>query len=127
MKKPSLFFALLLLFSCDPEEPISSIVLPTNLNTSIVVDEGFVELQATADGAQAATPSHSKSVNGMNVQCPSRVVRRQKFITPVCRERDGRDHTTRVRDTHVRDVCTTSPRSSTCGALYRISEIIWRR
>ena len=51
MKKPSLFFALLLLFSCDPEEPISSIVLPTNLNTSIVVDEGFVELQATADGA----------------------------------------------------------------------------
>ena len=51
MKNPSLFFALLLLFSCDPEEPISSIVLPTNLNTSIVVDEGFVELQATADGA----------------------------------------------------------------------------
>ena len=51
MKKPFLFFALLLLFSCDPEEPISSIVLPTNLNTSIVVDEGFVELQATADGA----------------------------------------------------------------------------
>ena len=83
--------------------------------------------QATADGAQAATPSHSKSVNGMNVQCPSRVVRRQKFTTPVCRERDGRDHTTRVRDTHVGNVCTTSPRSSTCGTLYRISEIIWRR
>ena len=51
MKNISLFFTLLLLFSCNPEDPVSPIVLPTNLNTSIVVDEGFVELQATANGA----------------------------------------------------------------------------
>ena len=39
-----------MLFSCKPEDPVSPIVLPTNLNTSIVVDEGFVEVQAAASG-----------------------------------------------------------------------------
>ena len=51
MKKTFLLLSLFLLFSCDPKEPSPSIILPTNLNTSIIVDEGFVEFQATADGA----------------------------------------------------------------------------
>jgi len=51
MKKNILLLSLILLFSCDPKEPTPTVVLPTNLSTSVVVDEGFVELQATADGA----------------------------------------------------------------------------
>lgn len=51
MKLSPLFFTVILLFSCDPKEPISSILLPTNLSTNIVIDEGLVEVQATADEA----------------------------------------------------------------------------
>ena len=48
-----LCFILILLtcISCDPEKPDSSVVLPTSLNTSFNIDEGFVEAQATAQGA----------------------------------------------------------------------------
>ena len=48
-----LCFILILLTctSCDPEKPDSSVVLPTSLNTSFNIDEGFVEAQATAQGA----------------------------------------------------------------------------
>ena len=51
MKKEFLFISFFLLFSCDPKEPAPSIVLPTNLNTNIIINEGFVNLQASADGA----------------------------------------------------------------------------
>lgn len=42
---------LLTCISCDPEKPDSSVILPTSLNTSFNIDEGFVEVQATAQGA----------------------------------------------------------------------------
>ena len=51
MKFFLLLLCLALLLSCDPKPPSSSIILPTNLNTNITIDEGLVELQATAEGA----------------------------------------------------------------------------
>ena len=51
MKFFLLLLCLALLLSCDPKTPTSSIILPTNLNTNITIDEGLVEIQATAEGA----------------------------------------------------------------------------
>lgn len=45
----------LLLFSCKKETPPTEVVLPTNLNTSIVVDEGQIDITATADKANFFT------------------------------------------------------------------------
>lgn len=51
------FFALasLLLFSCDKEPDDPPVVLPTNLSTNISVDEGLVDVVASADNANFYT------------------------------------------------------------------------
>jgi hypothetical protein len=51
MKLLLFLFTVTLLFSCDPKETVSSVVLPTNLSTNIAINEGLVEVQATADEA----------------------------------------------------------------------------
>lgn len=45
------FFILIVSVACDPDDDGSSVVLPTELNTSLIIDEGLVEVQASAQGA----------------------------------------------------------------------------
>ncbi len=50
----NIFAALFMLFlcvACDPKDEGSSVILPTGLSTSFIIDEGLVEVQATARGA----------------------------------------------------------------------------
>ena len=50
----NIFAALFMLFiciACGPKDEGSSVILPTGLSTSFIIDEGLVEVQATAQGA----------------------------------------------------------------------------
>lgn len=44
-------FALIVCASCDPDEPVSMVVLPTGLSTSYSINESLLEIQAIASGA----------------------------------------------------------------------------
>ena len=47
----TVFLVIFVCVACDPDDEGSSVILPTELNTSLIIDEGLVEVQASAQGA----------------------------------------------------------------------------